>query len=82
MAETNEEQVRREVLDAYFLTRRNLPEEGAVQQNRSTEEILDDVADMMTMTKKDVIDYMIEHDYHPTTEQDGSVKWAIWRLPI
>ena len=82
MAQRSEEDIRREVLDAYCLTRHNLPEDGAVAAHRSTEEILDDVVDMMYMTKKDVVDYMTEHDYHPTTESDGSVKWAMWRIPI
>lgn len=79
MAENKEDEIRREVLDAYFLTRHNLPVEGAVQTNRSTEEIMDDVVDMVYLTKKDVVDYMIEHDFHPTTDADGTVKWAIWR---
>lgn len=73
--------VRQEVLDAYFVTRSNLPKEGAVQCNRSTEEIMDDLVDMVYLTKKDITTYLVEHDYHPTTEIDGSVKWAIWRIP-
>lgn len=82
MKETNEEQIREEVLDAYFMTRHNLPVDGAVQINRSTDEIIDDVSDMVTVSNTDVTEYMITHDYHPTTELDGSVKWAIWRIPI
>lgn len=82
MEENKEKQIREEVLDAYFMTRHNLPVEGAVQMNRSTEEIMDDLVDMLYLTKAQVTEYMINHEFHPTTDQDGSVKWAIWRIPI
>ena len=75
-----EELVKQQILDAYFQFRSNLPQEGYVQQNRSTVEICDELNDMMYISIKDVAGYMADHDYAPTTEQDGSVKWAVWRM--
>ena len=74
------EEFKHQVLDAYFLMRYNMPKDGAVQQNRTTEEIQDDMAAMMDVSKEEIIEYMTEHDYEPTTDTDGTVKWAIWRI--
>ena len=42
--------------------------------------LLDDLQEMYGYTVDEIADYLIEHEYAPTTEQDGSVKWAIWRM--
>lgn len=81
-----EERCQAEVLDAYFTFRRNLPEEDpgfgkAIEEHKTTDEIIDDLAPMMCMSKSVVVDYMRNHDYHITTIGDGTVKWAIWRFP-
>jgi len=68
------------VLDAYFALRQPMPQDGSVQQNRTTEGIQDDMAAMMDVSKEEIIEYMTEHDYNPTTDTDGTVKWAIWRI--
>ncbi len=78
----HEEIARQEVLDAYFLSRHNMPAEGSTQCNRSTEEIMNELEEMVYLRKEDVIKWLVEHEYHPITELDGSVKWAIWRIPI
>ena len=80
MEKQKEDLVRNQVIDAYFKFRSNLPQEGYVQQNRSTQEILDDLADMMYLTSNDIVEYLVQHEYAPTTELDGTVKWAIWRI--
>lgn len=74
------EEVKRNILDAYFTFRSPLPKEGYIQENRSTNELLDDLLEMYNFKYEDVTDYLIDHDYAPTTEQDGTVKWAVWRL--
>ena len=74
------EEVKRQILDAFFTFRRNLPEDGYIQQNRTTEEIWDDLRNMYNFTYEEIADYLIDHNYSPVTEQDGSVKWAVWRL--
>jgi hypothetical protein len=74
------EGVKRQILEAFFHFRSNLPEVGYVQQNRSTQELLDELNTMYNFSENDIVDYLSDNDYAPTTEPDGSVKWAIWRL--
>ena len=69
----------RKLLDSYFMFRENLPKEGYIQENKTTLQIMDELTPMMLLPTDDVVQYMLEHDYHTTTEQDGTVVWAIWR---
>lgn len=73
------EQFAQQLLDSYFLFRRPLPEEGYIQENKTTIQIMDDLSTMMAISAEAVVGYMLDHDYSPTTEQDGTVSWAIWR---
>ncbi|MBQ7684942.1 MAG: hypothetical protein IJT48_10680 [Bacteroidaceae bacterium] len=80
-----EEKCQAELLDSYFTFRRNLPsaEQGlgkAMEEHKTTDEIIDDLLPMMYMKKDVVVGWMRAHDYHITTVQDGSPKWAIWRF--
>ena len=73
-----------ELLDSYFTFRRNLPEEDkglgrAVEEPKTTEDIIDDLTPMMNMSKDVVVGWLRAHDYHITTVADGTPKWAIWR---
>ena len=72
-------QFAQQLLDSYFLFRRPLPEEGFVQENKTTLDIMDDLVPMMAIPTETVVAYMVDHDYNCTTEQDGTVSWAIWR---
>ena len=69
----------RQLLDSYFMFRDNLPKDGYIQENKTTLQIMDDLTPMMQLPTDDVVQYMLEHDYSTTTEQDGTVSWAIWR---
>ena len=69
----------RQLLDSYFMFRENLPREGYIQENKTTLQIMDELTPMMMLSTYDVVQYMLEHDYHTTIEQDGTVTWAIWR---
>lgn len=69
----------RQLLDSYFMFRENLPRDGYIQENKTTLQIMDDLKPMMMLSTDDVVQYMLEHDYHTTTEPDGTVVWAIWR---
>ena len=80
-----EEKNQVEVLDAYFTFRRNMPENDpgfgkAVEEPKTTDEIIDDLMPMMPISQKVVAGYMRSHEYGLTTIGDGSVKWAIWRF--
>ena len=73
------EQFAQQLLDSYFMFRSNLPGAGYIQENKTTLQIMDDLLPMMALPTDDVVQYMVDHDYQPTTEHDGSVAWAIWR---
>lgn len=79
------EKAQAEVLDAYFTFRRNLPDEDpgfgkAIAEPKTTQDIMDELQPMMSMSERVVVDYMRIHAYGMTTLNDGSVKWAIWRF--
>ena len=79
------EQAQAELLDSYFTFRRNLPEEDpgmgrAVEEFKTTDDIIDDLTPMMTVFKDVVVGWMLAHDYHITTMADGTPRWAIWRF--
>lgn len=72
------------VLDAYFTNRRNLPgknilDDDLIEDPKSTEEIIDELSEMMPLSIRLVADYMMKHEYGFTTSADGIIKWAIWR---
>lgn len=73
-----------QVLDGYFQTRDNLPGKTIdgkelVADPKSTQEIVNDLADMIELSGPVVVKYMQLHDFTFTTIADGSLKWAIWR---
>ncbi|MBQ8467718.1 MAG: hypothetical protein IJ546_08515 [Prevotella sp.] len=67
------------LLDSYFMFRDCLPKDGFIQENKTTQQIQDELEPMYSVTTGEIVGYMLEHDYQPTTEQDGTVVWAIWR---
>lgn len=73
------EQFVQQLLDSYFLFRSPLPEEGFIKENKTTLQIMDELVPMMALSTETVVGYMTDHDYNTTTEQDGTVTWAIWR---
>lgn len=78
------ERCQAELLDAYFTFRTNMPGDDpglgkAVEEPKTTEEIMDDLLPMMYMSKDIVASYLRTHEYGFTTVGDGSVRWAIWR---
>lgn len=79
-SENNENRLKDSLLDSYFMFRKNLPETGYMKDNKTTIQIQDELSHMMQLKDIDIITYMYEHGYTFTTEQDGSVSWAIWRM--
>lgn len=77
--DTQKREFARQLLDSYFMFRENLPTEGYIQENKTTLQIMDELTPMMLLPTDDVVGYMLEHGYSTTTEQDGTVVWAIWR---
>lgn len=79
------ERCQAELLDAYFTFRTNMPGDDpgfgkAVEEPKTTEEIMDDLQPMMSLDMDIVASYMRNHEYGFTTVGDGSVRWAIWRF--
>lgn len=68
-----------QLLDSYFLFRSPLPWDGYIQENKTTLQVMDELLPMMAVSSDDIVGYMTAHDYSTTTEQDGTVVWAIWR---
>lgn len=73
-----------EILDAYMQTRSQLPGKGAagnalVEEDKSTQDIVDDLRDMTVLDFQTVENYMRQEGFGLTTQEDGTVKWAVWR---
>lgn len=70
----------RKLLDSYFHFRDSLPRQGYIQENKTTQQIQDELLPMCGIDTDDIVRYMTENDYSTMTEEDGTVSWAIWRL--
>ena len=68
-----------QLLDSYFMFRNSLPRDGYIQENKTTQQIQDELEPMYSVTSGEIVGYMLEHGYATTTEQDGTVTWAVWR---
>lgn len=77
--ENQEKQLKQKLLDSYFQFRSPLPSDGYIQENKTTQQIQDELDSMMHVVGLDIVEYMDNHDYSFITEQDGTVSWAIWR---
>ena len=82
--------IERQMLDAYFHFRSNLPEkdeESGLDYKKSfktTEDIASDLSTMATIDPETIVSYLVDSDYQLATLPDGSIAWAIWErvLPI
>lgn len=67
------------LLQSYFLRRDNLPQDGYIEESKTTQQIIDELQPMFPVKPDDVVKYMIDHGYALNTAPDGTVAWAIWR---
>lgn len=77
----------KQMLDAYFHFRSNLPKKDDTGQEykkcfKTTEEIASDLATMIAIDFSDIVAYMRQHDYEVATQPDGTIAWAIWEKMI
>ena len=77
----------KQMLDAYFHFRSNLPmtdEEGREYKKcfKTTEAIASDLSTMIAIDFGDIVAYMRQHDYEVATQPDGTIAWAIWEKMI
>lgn len=73
------------LLDAYFQFRTNIPfndddSRKMIAEHRTTFEIIEELSEMIPLTADIVNNYMLDHYFSFTIAEDGSVKWAIWRI--
>ncbi len=82
--------IERQMLDAYFHFRSNLPKKDEVsgldykKSFKTTEDIASDLSTMATIDPETIVSYLVDGDYQLATLPDGSIAWAIWErvLPI
>lgn len=67
------------LLDSYFMFRASMPKAGYIQENKTTQQIQDDLSSMYPLTTGDIVGYMMKHEFGYFSEPDGTVSWAIWR---
>lgn len=77
----------KQMLDAYFHFRSNLPEKDEEGRDykkcfKTTEAIASDLATMIAIDFGDIVAYMRQHDYEVATQPDGTIAWAIWEKMI
>lgn len=72
------------VLEAYFFNRcPRDPNPGLsvyVRDDKTTQQIIDDLAETLTVDDKTVVRYMLQNNYVLTTQEDGSPIWVIYRI--
>lgn len=82
---TEDERDQITILDAYFATRSNKPGESEITgrhlapEYKTTQDIIDELIPMMTVSPSIVSKYLLLKDYMMATYDDGTLKWAIWR---
>ena len=75
-----EENMARQILDAYFQTRLPLAFDAVTPPERKTTlEIQDDLRDMYEVSQGDITKYLLSHAYTMATEENGTLSWRIWR---
>lgn len=64
---------------SYFENRDCLPQDGYIEENKTTQQIQDELQTMCPVKHEHIAEYMTFHGYTMTTAPDGTVAWAIWR---
>ena len=77
----NEVDIVKTVLDAYFSTRNpNGTMLNSVVDDKTTQDIIDDLQETLAVTDEDVVKYMVLHGYMLTNAEDGTPVWRIYRM--
>lgn len=66
------------LLDAFFSNRLPLEAPGFCGMAYTTEEIIDMLDPMMSVGKKDLMDYMVNHGYQMKRQPDGTPRWVVY----
>lgn len=71
------------ILNAYFQYKtgdENFGGKHRTSDFKSTQEIADDLYDMIILDREDILEYMFYRDFELVTLPDGTVKWKIYRI--
>lgn len=89
MPKDNNATALKQMLDAYFTFRSNLPQKDAVGRDykkcfKTTEDIASELSTMVNVDFGEIVGYMRQHGYVVATQPDGTIAWAIWEkvMPI
>ena len=69
------------LLDNYFATRDNHACAGFIEDYKTTQDIQDELEPMFHVLRAEIVGWLVKHGYGMMTDPDGTVKWAIWRMP-
>ena len=53
---------------------------NSVVDDKTTQDIIDDLQETLAVTDEDVVKYMVLHGYMLTNAEDGSPVWRIYRM--
>lgn len=78
------EEFTEELLDSYCASRSPEPgkselDEPLAPDNKTTDEIADELSTIMPISLQDIVIYLRDHGYRLTTAADGTLRWQIWR---
>ena len=82
------EQFERDLLNAYFHFRNNLPMKDAdtgldyKKSFKTTADIATELDDMGGVSIETINQYLQAHGYYVATQPDGTVAWAIWERVV
>lgn len=69
----------KQLLEVYLTSRSPMPDDGYVPAFRTTVQIQDELEPMIHAGGMDIVEFLYEHGYRPTADEDGSPIWAIYR---
>ncbi len=80
-----DEQLEKTVLDAYFSIRHPTMQEapeGTALDFKNTQDIIDDLRNIIFLSEESVVRYLVEHAYQLKPAIDGTLRWEIYREPV
>lgn len=83
--QTGHELAQLKMIEAYFSTRSPLPVNSLISGKpvlpdfKTTQDIVDDIMPMMPVDPALLVKYLNDNNYSTVTDEDGSLKWAIYR---
>lgn len=74
-----EKDIIRELLEIYLRSRSSMPQDGYIPEFRTTVDIQEELEPMLHVSGMDIVEYLYDHGYRPTENDDGYPIWVIYR---